>query len=68
MQSWWREQKFFLYRKKPNGKCVGPYIIYKRDEKMLVLNMSDIFIDASIDHVKPYYSTEPNIPQAIKPK
>lgn len=50
-----------MYREKPIAEWMGPYIIHKRDDKMLTLDTGNQYIEASIDKAKPYYSRRSNI-------
>lgn len=49
-----------MFRERPVSKWAGPYIILRRNGKMLILDIGDRFIDESIDRVKRCYSRGPN--------
>lgn len=52
--------KVLMYRERPVAECVGPYLIFKREEKMSTLGTGDLYIEASIDKLKRYYSFKPD--------
>lgn len=43
-----------LFRERPIGKCVDPYVIRQKENKMLTLDTGDRLLSASIDKVEPY--------------
>lgn len=47
-------EEVLMFREKPVGKWVGPYLICKKDGKMLTLDTGDRLIRASVDRVKPH--------------
>lgn len=42
----------FMFHENPIGKWMGPYIVNRRDGKMLILDTRNRFLDASIDWFK----------------
>lgn len=42
-------------------ELVDPYVVYKRDEKMLYLGTSEIFIEASLNKGKRYYANKSSL-------
>lgn len=43
-----------IHQNKPIGKWMEPYIVNKREKKMLILDTGNRFLDVSTDRVKPY--------------
>lgn len=43
-----------MFREKPIGKWVGPYVSREKDAKMVTLYTGDLLLGDSVDKFKPY--------------
>lgn len=50
--------KVRMFKDRPIGKWIEPYILNKRDGKMLILDTGDRFLSSSIDRVKLYVNSD----------